>query len=66
MFYLLNRSNIAMDFYKIRTHEPIQCKLSKTTKSCFKFLRPVCTITVDILKFSLHSSCMHGHAFDLL
>ena len=55
MFYLLNRFNIAMDFYKIRTHEPIQCNLSKTTKSCFKFLRPVCTITVD-LKFSMHST----------
>ena len=26
-----------MDFYKIRTHEPIQGNLSKTTKSCFKF-----------------------------
>lgn len=25
-----------MDFYKIRTHEPIQVNLSKTTKSCFK------------------------------
>ena len=55
-----------MDFYKIRTHEPIQGNLFENTKSCFKFLRPVCTITVDILTFFMHSTCMHGHAFDLL
>ena len=46
-----------MNPYKVTYRKPQRVVLS---------LRPVCTITVDILKFFMHSTCMHGHAFDLL